>query len=62
MDFGRIMQSDVDIALELLNNRLRKCSNYPDTSGQRSSGANISVALQIEICNCFGRKGKDNGK
>ena len=28
MDFGRIMQSDVDIALELLNNRPRKCLNY----------------------------------
>jgi IS30 family transposase len=28
MDFGKIMQSDVDIALELLNNRPRKCLNY----------------------------------
>jgi len=28
MDFGRIMQSHVDIALELLNNRPRKCLNY----------------------------------
>jgi IS30 family transposase len=28
MDFGTIIQSDVDIALELLNNRPRKCLNY----------------------------------
>ena len=28
MDFGRIMQSNVDKALELLNNRPRKCLNY----------------------------------
>ena len=28
MDFGKIIQSDVDIALELLNNRPRKCLNY----------------------------------
>ena len=28
MDFGMVTQSDVDIALELLNNRPRKCLNY----------------------------------
>jgi len=28
MDFEKVMQSDVDIALELLNNRPRKCLNY----------------------------------
>jgi IS30 family transposase len=28
MDFSTIVQSDVDIALELLNNRPRKCLNY----------------------------------
>jgi IS30 family transposase len=28
MDFGMVGQSDVDIALELLNNRPRKCLNY----------------------------------
>jgi IS30 family transposase len=28
MDFGTVNQSDVDIALELLNNRPRKCLNY----------------------------------
>jgi IS30 family transposase len=28
MDFRKIMQSDVDIALKLLNNRPRKCLNY----------------------------------
>jgi len=28
MDFGTIIQLDVDIALELLNNRPRKCLNY----------------------------------
>jgi IS30 family transposase len=28
MDFGRIMQSDIDIALELSDNRLWKCLNY----------------------------------
>ena len=28
MDFGTINQSDVDIALELLNNLPRKCLNY----------------------------------
>jgi hypothetical protein len=50
MDFGMVIKLDVDIALEQLNNRPRKCSNYPDTSGQRSSGANVSVAIQIEIC------------
>jgi hypothetical protein len=39
MDFGMVIKLDVDIALEQLNNRPRKCSNYPDTSGQRSSVA-----------------------
>jgi IS30 family transposase len=28
MDFGKVTQSDVDIALELLNNRPRKCLHY----------------------------------
>ena len=28
MDFGTVRQTDVDIALELLNNRPRKCLNY----------------------------------
>ena len=44
MDFGTIIQLDVDIALEILN-RPRK------TIGprQRSSGANLCVALQIKI-------------
>jgi IS30 family transposase len=28
MDFGTILQSDVDMALALLNNRPRKCLNY----------------------------------
>jgi len=49
MDFGMVIKLDVDIALEQLNNRPRKCLNYPDTSGQRSSGANPSVALQIKF-------------
>ena len=44
-----VIKLDVDIALELLNNRPCKCSNYPDTSGQRSSGAKPSVALQIKF-------------
>ena len=28
MDFRTVLQTDVDIALELLNNRPRKCLNY----------------------------------
>jgi IS30 family transposase len=41
MVFRMVIKLDVDIALEQLNN--------PDTSGQRSSGAKPSVALQIKF-------------